>query len=419
MRYGLLSFIVILIILPACKSKHSSIVTYDLEPRDLVEKIYETGTLESANNFVIITPALSSSDVKVADVVDEGSYVKKGDTICILEASDILGYFDTYSEKLESVKANLVKQEADNAYNISILRDQVEKNTAQMSISQLDSIQIKFAPPIKQRIMELELEKARVVERKLNKKLQAQAKINEQTVRQLQAQVIQSEQLVQRFQDQLDLLIITAPKDGMVVYSNSPMMMMIMMGGGGSGTSGGKLKVGSSVGRRMPLIDLPDLNDMQVQLMVLEGNYKRIEKGQKVIIRPEAVEGVITTGVVKNKAMVGKITNRDSKIKSYEVIVTVDSLDNLLLPGLSANCEIVINHVQDTIVVPTMAIYQRDSSKIVYVLHGELFTPVIIETGLSNSTETIVTSGLTGHETIALIEPPMNYIEKQKNTTDE
>ncbi len=402
----------------ACNNTKPSIVTYDLEPRDLVEKIYVTGTLESANNFVIIAPTVSSSNVTVADVADEGTYVKMGDTVCILAAPDIQGYFDKYSEDLDAVKAGLVKQEADNALNISVLQAQVEKNKVKMAFTQLDSIQIKFAPPVKQKIMKLELEKANVEEKKLIKKLEAQETINEQTIRQLKSRVIQSEQLVARFQDQLDMLTITASKDGMVVHSESP-YVMVFSSGGGSGSFGGKLKKGATVRRRMPLIDLPDLTDMQVQLQVQEGNYKRIEKGQKVVIRPEAVDGLITTGVVKSKALTGKILDRNSKIKSYEITISIDSCDTQMLPGLSANCEIVINQVQDTVVVPTMAIYKRDSSKIVYVQKGEVFTPIVIETGLSNSTETIITSGLTGHETIALIEPPMNFIEKQKNKTDE
>jgi hypothetical protein len=116
--------------------------------------------------------------------------------------------------------------------------------------------------------------------------------------------------------------------------------------------------------------------------------------------------------------MVGQVVSRESKIKNYKIIVSVDSCHTKLLPGLSASCEILINEVQDTIVVPTLAIFERDSNKLVYVSKGDLFTPRIIETGLSNSTETLVTSGLTGNETISLLEPPFNLIEKSKNETD-
>lgn len=417
MKKSFLGLICFMLIIIACKNQKADIITYDLEPRDFVEKIYLTGTAESANKFSIIPPTVSSSDVKIAEVLDEGSYVKKGDTVCILEAPGIQEYYDTFSDNLESVKANLTKQEADNALNISVLQAQVDINKARMALTQLDSIQIKFAAPVKQRIMELELKKARVEEKKLFRKLEAQKKINEQTVRQLKSRIIQSEQMVQRFKDQMDMLTLIAPKDGMVIHSRSP--YMIYLSSIGSVSSAGKLKKGDKVPRRRPLIDLPDLNDIQVQILVQEGNFKRIEKGQKVIIRPEAVDGLVTTGVIENKAMAGQILTQNSKIKSYEITVSVDSCDSQILPGLSANCEIIINEVENTIVVPTMAIYSRDSTKIVYVFKNALFTPVLVKTDLSNSTETIVTSGLSGNETIALREPPMNLIEKQKHIEDE
>lgn len=418
MKHYLTGFILILTGLYACNEKKSEIITYDLKPRNFVEKIYSAGTLESANNYTIFAPTLSVSSVKVAKLIPEGSHVHKGDTICILEAPDLHKYYDRYYEELEKVKADQAKQEANHALQTSLLMAKIEENKARMEISWLDSIQIKFAPPVKQRIMKLEMEKNFIQEQKLLKKLEAQKIINEQTIRALKSQIIQKEQLVQRYQEQLDKLIIEATRDGMLVYAESPYSRVIYASGG-STSFGGNLKIGSTVRRRMSLFHLPDLTDLQVVLMVPEADYKRIEKDQKVLIRPEALKGLVTTGVVSKISLVGQKLDYKSKIKSYKITISVDSCDTQMLPGLSANCEIIVHKINDTIVVPTMAIYEKDSSKIVYVSKGDLFIPQIIEIGLSNRSETIVTSGLRGKETIALIEPPMNFIEKQKKKTDE
>jgi len=406
-----------LIIFASCREDRTSVITYDLQKRDFIERVLVSGTLESANNFVIITPDIRASYVTVAEVLEEGTLVKKGDTICRLEAADIQMACEKSLEDLENVKAGKAKQEADNALNISMLQAQVDKNKVQMKIIRLDSIQMKFAPPVKKRIMELELKKAGVEEQKLLKKLQAQEKINEQSIRQLNSRIIQSELMVKQNKDQVDMLIITAPKDGMLIYSDSPMIIM-MSSAGGSGSFGGKLKQGSQVYRRMPLIDLPDLTDMQVRLMVQEGLYKRIEKGQKVNISCEAAGAVSAIGVVSDKAIVGQVLDNKSKVKYYEINVKIDSSYAKLLPGLSADCEVIINHLKDTVVVPSLAIHERDSAKFIYVARDEYFTPVKVETGTANSTETIIISGLKGDETIALMEPPMKYIKKPDDTNE-
>jgi HlyD family secretion protein len=121
-----------------------------------------------------------------------------------------------------------------------------------------------------------------------------------------------------------------------------------------------------------------------------------------------------TTGEIKRKTLVGNTRNQESAIKVYEVVVSIDSLHSRLTPGMSAGCEIVINNVKDTVVVPTMAIFERDSLQIVYVADGNRFLAVPVETGLSNSSSSIVSNGLKGNETIALIEPPYNQIVRKE-----
>jgi hypothetical protein len=69
--------------------------------------------------------------------------------------------------------------------------------------------------------------------------------------------------------------------------------------------------------------------------------------------------------------------------------------------------------VKDTLVVPSAAIFTKDSIKIVYVAKDNKFTPVQIESGLSNSSESIISKGLKGDETIALVEPPYFLISRE------
>lgn len=407
-----------LIGMSACKSEKPQVITYDLTTKDFVEKIYGTGTLESANNFTIVAPSLSSGDVKVAHLAPEGSQVKESDTVCILQAPDIQKYYDRYDDELKKGKADLARQEADNNLQISMLNAQLMENKARSSLTALDSVQLKFAPPVKQQIMALELKKSKILEQKITKKLVAQQKINEQTIRALKSQLIQKEQLVQRFQEQLDMLFITAPKPGMLVHATSP-MMMFFSSSGGSGSSGGKVVIGSTVMRRMPLIELPDLTQMQVVIMVQEAEYKRIEKGQKVIINPESIKDSETFGTVVNKSLASQRVSSDAQVKSYKITVSIDSLPQTLLPGLSANCEIIIHNLADTIAVPSLSVFEKDSAKWVYVFEDEYFHPVEVETGISNKSETIISSGLKGSETIALLEPPLKLIKPINTRRDD
>ena len=428
MKQSVACLILLSIILISCQPDQGTFVTYDLTRGDFTENIPVTGATRAVKNLAVTVPQVYAGILTVTRPLAIGTYVKKGDTLCVLESNDLTEYFETQKEKLDNIRTDLEKLEADNAMNMSMLTAQVEKNQAQMAISQLDSVQIKFAPPVKQKLLELELKKSRIEESKLSKKLEAQKKIDDSEIRQAKSRIIQAENTVNILKDQINSLVVTAPGDGLVAPTESNVIIMIN-GGGSSGTFGGGIKEGTQVMSEMGLYSLPDLSEMEVVAEVPEVEYKRIEKGQKVKILIEAPEKVYTTGTVKMKSLVGKTKrpNYDSdgepinpsKIKLYDITVSIDSCHSRIKPGITADCEILINQVKDTIVVPTMAIFERDSAKWVYVAHREKFVRTRIETGLSNSSSTIISKGLTGNESIALMEPPLKYIDQSNQTQDE
>ncbi len=422
MKNFFVAVIILFISLASCTPKKTSLLTCDLSRTDYTETIQSTGTIKAVNSVTITAPtSWYYGNLSVGWIKPEGSRVEKGDTICILKCDELLKSLDDQKTKLETQKADFKKLEADNALNLAMLEARVKENQAGMSISQLDSIQVRYAPPIKKQLMALELEKSRVEERKLQKKFLAEKTIDETDVRQMKARIIQAENYVQMTGDKVKELIITAPLSGLLCRGESQGMMMMMSSEGTSTFDlGAYPQVGAAIFPEMGLMNLPDLTEMQVILEVQEVDYKRIEKGQKVKIIVDAAGKLETTGEIKVKSLAPKQDySGQSKIKLYEVTVSIDSCHTRMPPGLSARCDILINQIKDTIVVPTMAIFERDSMKVVYVAENEKFRPVKVETGLSNSSQTIINKGLKGKETIALIEPPHNYLIKPKDTTHE
>jgi HlyD family secretion protein len=159
---------------------------------------------------------------------------------------------------------------------------------------------------------------------------------------------------------------------------------------------------------------------MQVAAEVDEADFKKVEKGQHVLITVDAAEKLKTTGKVNRKNLIGSNAQRysESQVKFYEVIIDVDSCHLKMKPGLSASCEITLAEAEDTLFVPTLAIYIKDSARIVYVKRKKQYVPVKVQTGYSGSSYTIIKEGLKGDEIIALSEPPgsliINELEKKE-----
>ena len=408
-RHSFIYIIILFIIISGCARKKRNVITYDLKRSDYLETIDATGTIQAVNNFSMVAPRVSG--LTVAHLAKDGAYVKKGDTICILDSPELIGTVESFNTDLEKMEADLKKLEADNAMELALLKAQVETNKAQMAISILDSIQMKFAPSVKKRLLELEMEKTNVEEKKLQKKFAAQKRIDNSELIQMKSRITIQKNRIELFQNQINSLRLVSPFDGIVMHVEGKTFKTM-----GGSTVGGKIEEGSKVFSSMPLLQIPEMKEMQVSVEVPESDYKRIINGQKVLIRVESVTNLNTTGKIKRKTLAGKNAEEKTLIKTYEVIISVDSCHMKMMPGLSASCRIIVDQVKDTIVVPAAAIFARDSSKIIYVAGNEKFIPVTVETGSSSSSKSIISKGLTGNETIALTEPPHNLISKEVNS---
>jgi HlyD family secretion protein len=409
MKSSFIMLVFPLLLTLSCNNNKVKIITYNLKRSDFVEKINVAGTVQAVNNFPVAAPRNNYGTMTVTHLVDDGSYIKKGDTICILSSPNLFTSYESFVTELENIEADLKKLEADNELNLSLLKAQLENTEAQMKISSLDSVQMKFAPPVKQKLLALEMEKYIIEKRKLERKFISQKIIDASEIRQMKSRILQQQMRIQTMEDQINSLTIIASRDGFVMHTESPTIMI--MSTTGAGTLGGKIEEGSNVFSNMALLQLPDLSKMQVSSEVAEADYKRIEKGQKVSVSIDAIKNLLTSGIINRKMLIGKTRQSDSKVKTYEVIINIDSCHLKMKPGLSASCEITVEEVKDTIIVPTLAIFESDTLKIVYVSEDNKFIPVTIETGESNSSHTIVAKGLKGNETIALSEPPHNLIK--------
>lgn len=412
-----LYLILMFILFPRCQREKVMVITYDLKKGDYLEAITATGTIQAVNNIMIKSPRVNTSGMTVGYLAKEGAHVKKGDTVCILEAPELVYYLETMNLELEKLEAEMNKLQADNAMGKAVLNAQVQTNKAQIAISRLDSIQLKFVPAVKQQLISLEMEKANIGKRKLQKKVAAQMKIDNSEVMQLKSRIMIQKNRIKVFEDQLHSLTLVAPGDGIVMHYEAPLLYFM---GNGVGVVGGKIEEKSSVWSNTPVLQFPDMKEMQVSVEVPEAEYKRIQNNQKVMIRVDASDHLATTGKILRKTLAGKSNNEKPSVKSYEVIIKVDSCHLRMKPGLSATCQIIVDQLKDTIVVPSAAIFNRDSLKVVYVAKAKKFTPVVVETGMSNNSKSVIIKGLSGNETIALMEPPNNLVikkEKENRTT--
>ena len=185
-------------------------------------------------------PAWNTEQLTVLRLAADGAFVKKGDTICVLNAPELDFKYKDSKSTLDSLEAGLKKTEADNQLKIALLEAQLATSEAQLKISSLDSLRIQFVPKMQQELLKLEMKKALIEKEKTEKKLAATKMIGETEIRQINARIIQQKAKVQSLADQVKSMTIIAQRDGIVMRTESPVFQIM-----GGGKIGGPIREGS------------------------------------------------------------------------------------------------------------------------------------------------------------------------------
>jgi RND family efflux transporter MFP subunit len=157
---------------------------------------------------------------------------------------------------------------------------------------------------------------------------------------------------------------------------------------------------------QQPLFQLPELDHMQVKVMIHESKVKKIAEGQKAEVRVDAYPNRVLHGTVKRVATLSDSNDswRRGGVKEYETIVTIDDLpdDAALKPGMNAEVAIKTNHLTDVLLVPVQAVTEIEGQHFVYIKRAGGVERREVSVGESNEKFIEITSGLEGGEPVTL-----------------
>lgn len=353
-----------------------------------------TGELEAMNSENIMAPTelrnenIRLYEVKIQDLIPEGTYVDSGEYVATLDRSEITTKLREAEDELEKKKADFTRVQLDTSINLRGLRDQLVNNKYDMEEKQIILDQSKFEPPATIRQAQINLDKSKrsyeAAQKDYKLKVQqAEANMKDATIN-LNRQVRRCEDIA----SVIGRFTITAPKRGMVIYYKE--------------WNGQRRKVGSTVSPwEGNVATLPDLSVMISKIYVSEIDISKVKVGQKVRIGIDAFPEKKLHGVITLVSNVGEqLPNTDTKV--FEVILRVSEFDSILRPYMTTSNTIIIDTFKDVKYIPIEAIHSQDSIPFVYTKSGK---KQVVMLGEMNETDVIVEKGLDEKDVIYLSVP--------------
>ncbi len=369
---------------------------------DFEISVFTSGELEAKNSIQILGPeglrSVNIYQIKITDIVPEGTVVKKGDFIATLDKAELGNKLKDASNDLQKYQSQYTQTRLDTALQLRLARDEMVNQEFSLKEKQIALEQSAYEPPATIRQIQLEFDRTnRALEQSRKnyelKKSQYVAKMEEAG-----ASLSQALTSYDRLTELLQKFTITAPEGGMLIYQRE--------------WNGKKRGVGSTIGVWDPTVaTLPDLTFMNSKTYVNEVDIRKIKASQTVQVTLDAYPDKKLSGIVSSVANVGE-QNPKNDSKVFEVVIKINEKDTTLRPAMTTGNKIIVNKLKDVLSIPLESVHNLgDSVTYVFVKQGLSMVRQEIVAGETNENFAVVKQGLTGTEQVYLSMPskPESY----------
>lgn len=358
------------------------------------------GEIQSERAILITVPdvlgdrRLEIWDTQIKDLIPEGSIVKKGDYVALLDQGRIKQLKENNKVALEKLIFNYNDEKIDSAVDLVELRNSIEQFVFDLDYKRIEMEQSIYESPAYQRKAQMAYERAL-------RQLDAKVRSYKMTQNNLKTRIRRMETMIdeytlkdEKYQEAFDGARITAPQDGMLIYGRT-------FGRGGSR----KLTIGSWVSRQNPVIaTLPDLSVLVSETYVEEIYIARIKVGDSARVIIDALKNLEKVGIISNISNVGQeMTGFDSKV--FKVNIRISSDNKKIKPAMTTSNEIIISREPNVLVIPRSALFTQDTRQFVYLKEFGGISERNVECGSQNDKFVVIKSGLSEGDKILLSKP--------------
>jgi HlyD family secretion protein len=408
----------------------------DVRRADLFPMLTATGRLESGKRTVIKCELeniavgvrgqrlIAGGAAILLSVVPEGTQVKRGDVLAVLDSSDYEELARTQRISVERAKADLVQAQLDHEiaglavreFKDGLMRETITEFEGRLFLARSEleraNDRLTWSRNMKKkgyvaastvsgeeyRTAQLALNLAREESAfELFKKFTAPKTIRElegavkgaQVM--LEYQQLRNRRHVQRLaalETQVERCTIRAPHDGFVIYANSS-------------NRDPAIEAGLSVRQKQDLFYLPDLNDMEVVAMLHESIVDDVGPGMRAKVQVESMADRQLEGHVVAVSPMA-VMNWRTDVRYFESIVKLENPPRGLRPGMTAEVDIAMPRRENVVAVPAGAVTLDDGHEVCFVVHEDGLERREVRLGQVTRDLAEVTQGLTEGEQVVL-----------------
>jgi len=369
----------------------------EVERGDVTSFVEETAVVKSRNQRTIYAQTMG----EIQEIrVEEGDFVRKGETIAVVDTTknelqikmmeaQLEGLKAVYREALKGADEEKIKQAEASVRSLQIRVEQARREAENSKkLYEEDAISYEAYKNAVDNLA-LQEESLKIAQNELAL-LKKGASSN--ILKQHQAKIKELEYQIEMLKQSREDLVITSSISGTVLDV--------------------LVKEGIYLQPGMAMFEIGDTHRLYVEADILIGDVGEIKEGADVIITSDDLNMKLIKGKVSKIYPKAFSKMSDLGVEQKRVKVEIDLLEQSpkLKVGYEVTAKIITAFKNDVLYVPKSAVFEKENEKYVFVVENHRAALRKVETGIEGEDVVEIKSGLTEGETIILY--PDNDIEE-------
>lgn len=366
---------------------------------EFIISVRTRGEVRSVRSIVLSAPQVP--DPRIVRLAESGKPIHKGEVVVEFDAAQQEQNYLERSTSVRTVDSEIVQTKA--SHRIANEMDSMNLMTSGYNVqrAELEASKAEILSEIEGAKNRIEVGISKGSLEQVKATINAHKTTQGADIERLEQKKDKTLRDMDRTKGYLGKMVVRAPIDGVLnILPNARTQ-------GSFGSSAPPFKEGDRAWTGAAIAEIPDLSEMRLELKLEEVDRGRLQLGQELRIRVDAVPEKEFYANLDWISPIAALLYRGFGLteKIFPARATLKNLDPRLRPGMSATAEIIIHSLPGTLMIPVRASFVHAGKPAVYVQKGHNFQIRTIQVGKRNDADIVVLSGLKEGESVALENP--------------
>jgi HlyD family secretion protein len=364
---------------------------------DFIDYLQVRGEVKAVRSLPLTAPTTGGGDLQILEIAKNGMNIKKGDVVVRFDPMTVQRTLNDRRSEFKQAEEEIAKTRAQ--YRIQQQQAETDMSKARYDVrrAELDTVPHEFLSRMEREQKQLALADAKARLQEAERKLKALHDIEKAELGSKLQKRDKARFDMEHAERQLGGLEIVAPVDGVVA----------IMPNWRACCPPPDFKPGDRAWAGAIIAEVPDLSTLRVTARLEEADRGRMQNGQRVVVRADAVP---------DREMVGKIGDISALARvdfsswppqrNFDLVVQIDQMDPRMRPGMNTSVRVAVDRVADAVLIPARAIFEKEGRSVAYVAAPRGgWDERVVQIARRGQEQLVVREGVQPGERVALRDP--------------